>query len=194
MRACLAACCLLAGLAVPAPAPAIAADPAPGERLLMLPPAGWKPVQLSNSEKMVVTRLYPPGQDEKNWTEIVTVQIYPRSSQSARQFAESIVQYSRDACVAAGPGPVTERPVNGYPMASVPVACSKGKSSGHGGFVLAMAIQGKDALYAVQRQWRGPPINQGESPAFPPDMLKTWDAFAKTVGLCDTRDSRHPCP
>jgi len=174
---------------------AFAADPAaPGERLLLQPPANWKPVQLSHSEKMVVTRLYPPGQDEKNWNEIVTVQIYPKSSQTARQFADSIIQYTRDACVAAGPGPVTEKPINGYPSASVPVACSAGKTSGMGGFVLATAIQGKDALYVVQRQWRGPAIPQGGEPGFPPGMLQRWSAFAQTVGLCDSRDSRHPCP
>ncbi|MGE4278888.1 MAG: hypothetical protein AB7G62_04835 [Magnetospirillum sp.] len=174
---------------------ALAADAsAPGERLLLVPPTDWQPVQLSHSEKMVVTRLYPPGQDEKNWTEIVTVQIYPKSSQSARQFAESIIQYTRDACVAAGPGPVTEKPINGYPSASVPVACSAGRNSGMGGFVLATAIQGKDALYVVQRQWRGPAIPQGGEPAFPPGMLQRWSIFAHSVGLCDTRDSRHPCP
>lgn len=192
MRAFLAAACLCLLTA----APAWAEDPqnSPGERLLLNPPAGWVPVQMSRNEKMVVTRLYQPGQDEKNWSEIVTIQIYPRSSQSARQFAESIVQYSRDACVAAGPGPITERAVNGYPMAIVSVACSQGKSSGQGGFVLAQAIQGKDALYVVQRQWRGPAIPQGQDPAFPPGMLKRWDSFAQTVGLCDTRDTRHPCP
>lgn len=186
---------LAAALTLGLAGPALAADPsAPGERLLLVPPANWQPVQLSQSEKMVVTRLYPPGQDEKNWNEIVTVQVYPKSSQTARQFAESIIQYTRDACVAAGPGPVTEKPVNGYPSASVPVACSAGKSSGMGGFVLATAIQGKDALYVVQRQWRGPAIPQGGEPAFPPGMLQRWSAFAQTVGLCDTRDSRHPCP
>ena len=187
--------CLLLAIAPACPATAGAADTnPPGERLLLVPPVGWQPVQLQRSEKMVVTRLYPPGQDEKSWNEILTVQIYPHSTQSARQFAESIVQYSRDACEAAGPGPVSERPVNGYPMATVSVACSKGKGSGLGGFVLAAAIQGKDSLYAVQRQWRGPAFGPNDTPAFPPDMLRQWSAFFQTVGLCDSRDTRHPCP
>ncbi|MBR9971199.1 hypothetical protein [Magnetospirillum sulfuroxidans] len=195
MRARNLASFLLLAIIAAGTAAASAADAnAPGERLLLVPPTGWAPVQLQRSEKMIVTRLYPPGQDEKSWTEILTVQIYPHSTQSARQFAESIVQYSRDACEAAGPGPISERPVNGYPMATVSVACSKGKTSGHGGFVLATAIQGKDALYAVQRQWRGPPFGPQDSPAFPADMLRQWSAFAQSVGLCDSRDTRHPCP
>jgi predicted secreted Zn-dependent protease len=190
MRACILVCLL--GLAA---APAQAADHTPaGERLLLAPPTGWQPVQLSRTDKMVVTRLYPPGQDEKSWTEILTVQIYPKSGQTARQFADSIVQYTRDACEAAGPSAVNEKPVNGYPMASVSVTCSKGKASGQGGFVLVTAIQGKDALYAVQRQWRGAPFGPRDTPAFPPDMLRQWSAFIHNVSLCDTRDSRHPCP
>lgn len=183
--------CLFALLAGPAQADN---GQSMGEHLLMVPPAGWTPVQLQHSEKMSVTRFYPAGQNETNWTEILTVQIYPNSQQSARQFAESIIQYTRDACEAAGPGPVTEKPVNGYPMAMVSVACSKGKSSGKGGFVLVTVIRGKEALYAVQRQWRGPAFGASDTPAFPPDMLRQWSSFVHTIGLCDVRDTRHPCP
>lgn len=185
---------LMATLIIASPALAQEPPATSGERLLLVPPPNWQPVQLQRSEKMIVTRLYPPGQDEKSWTEILTVQIYPNSNQSARQFAESIIQYTSDACEATGPGPITEKAVNGYPTAIIPVACSKGRSSGKGGFVLAMIIRGKDALYVIQRQWRGPPIGQHQAPAFPDGMLRDWSNFTHTIGLCDTRDTRHPCP
>lgn len=181
-------------LALTLAGPALADQVGVGEQLLLAPPDGWRPVHLQRSEKMVVTRLYPPGQDENSWTEIMTVQMYPNSTQSARQFADSIVRYTQESCEAAGPGPVTERAVNGYPVATVSVACTRGRTSGMGGFVLSVAIKGKEGLYAVQRQWRGPAFARDQNPALPPDLLRQWSAFAQTVSLCDTRDSRHPCP
>ena len=197
MRPSLPALLLTASLAGAVPsAPVLAADDGQnvGEHLLLTPPAGWQPVQMQRSEKMTITRLYPPGENEKAWTEIVTVQIYPTNNQSARQFAESLIQFTREACDAIGPSPVTERAVNGYPLAAVSVTCSRGKSSGMGGFVMATVIRGKDAIYAVQRQWRGPAFGHNQSPAFPPDMLRRWSVFFPTISLCDTRDTRHPCP
>ncbi|MGE5514736.1 MAG: hypothetical protein ACM31D_02835 [Bacteroidota bacterium] len=165
-----------------------------GERLLMNAPAGWSAVPIQRGDKMVVTRLFPPGEGEKQWTQAITVQMYPGSDQSARSFVEGIIAYSRDNCEAAGPGPVTETQNNGYPTALVTVTCTKGRTSGLGSFALIQAIRGRDALYVVQRQWRGPAFGKDQNPAFPPNMLKDWGEFAKTVGLCDPRDNKHGCP
>ena len=165
-----------------------------GERLLMNAPAGWSAIPIQRGEKMVVSRLFPPGEDDKQWSQAITVQMYPGSEQTARAFVEGIIAYSRDNCEAAGPGPVTEAQNNGYPSATVTVTCTRGRPSGLGSFALIQAIRGRDALYVVQRQWRGPAFGRDQAPAFPPDMLREWGDFAKTVGLCDTRDSRHACP
>jgi hypothetical protein len=164
-----------------------------GERLLMNAPAGWSSVPIQRGDKMVVSRLFPPGEGEPQWSQAITVQMYPGSEQSARAFIEGIIAYSRDNCEAVGPGPVTETQNNGYPAATVTITCTKGRS-GLGSFALIQAIRGRDALYVVQRQWRGPAFGKDQAPAFPPNMLKEWGEFAKTVGLCDTRNTRHPCP
>ena len=165
-----------------------------GERLLMNAPAGWSTVPVQRGEKMVVSRLFPPGESDVQWSEAITVQAYPQSDQSARSFVEGIIAYSRDNCEAAGPGPVAETQNNGYPSATVTVTCTRGRTSGLGSFALIQAIRGRDALYVVQRQWRGPAFSKDQAPAFPPDMLKHWGEFARTVSLCDARNGRHPCP
>ncbi len=175
-------------------APAWAQNQQLGEHLLLSPPANWIPVPVQRNDKMIVTRLFPPGESDKQWSQSITLQAYPGSEQPARAFVEGIIAYSRDNCEAAGPGPVTESQINGYPAATVTVTCTKGRASGQGGFVLVQAIRGRDALYVVQRQWRGPAFGKSENPAFPPDMLKEWGEFAKTVGLCDSRNAKHPCP
>lgn len=165
-----------------------------GERLLMNAPAGWSAVPIQRGEKMVVTRLFPPGESDKQWSQAITVQMYPGLDQSARAFVEGIIAYSRDNCEAAGPGPVSEGQNNGYPSATVTITCTKGRASGLGSFALIQAIRGREALYVVQRQWRGPAFGKDQNPAFPPDMLKEWGEFARTVGLCDSRTSKHACP
>lgn len=185
---------LLLAAALLAALPAEAQQAPPGERLLMNAPAGWSALPLQKTEKASITRLFPPGENDKQWTQSITVQMYPGSEQPARGYVEGVIAYSRDNCEAAGPGPVSEAMSNGYPIASVTVTCTRGRASGLGGFVLVQAIRGRDALYVVQRQWRGPAFGKNQNPDFPPNMLKEWGDFAKTVGLCDTRSPRNPCP
>jgi hypothetical protein len=186
----------IAGILLALSLPALAQQqyPPPGERLLINPPAGWGAVPVQKGDKMSITRLFPPGEDEKNWSELITVQVYHSSEQSPRTFIDSVIQYSRENCEAAGASSVTEAPANGYPMAVVSVTCTKGRKSGMGGFVLVQSLRGKDALYVVQRQWRGPAFGKDQHPPFPDGMLRRWADFSHQVSLCDTRDNRYPCP
>lgn len=181
-----------AALAVLAVQPAAAQKPPTGEILLVNPPAGWKPEVLQKNEKGSVTRLLPPGQTDKDWTEMITVQVQTGKAGMPRPYLDSVVNYSRANCEAAGAGAVTETTVNGYPYAAMSVTCTKGKASGKGSVVLIHAIRGTDALYVVQRQWRGPAFAKNQPPPMPKDIADQWRAFA--VGLCDTRDAKHPCP
>lgn len=180
----------LAALALPA-----AAQQGPsGERLLMSPPPGWTPMPTQRGDKVATTRILPPGQTPENYSEMLTVQVYPGKEGDARGYVESVLAYSRANCEQVGPSPVSEASINGYPMASVTVACTKGKSTGAGGFALVQAIRGTDALYVVQRLWRGKPFSPDQPLPVPREMLQDWSAFGRTVGLCDSRDNRHPCP
>ncbi len=183
----------LATLAVLAPLSA-QAQIQTSERLLFNAPQGWTTVPVQRSDKMIVSRMLPPGQNDKQWTESITLQMYPNAEFTPRGFVENAITHARTSCEAAGPGPVTETQVNAYPMALVTIACSKGKQTGMGSYVLIQAIRGKDALYVVQRQWRGTPFGKNQDPAIPGGTLKEWAEFSKSVGLCDTRDTRHPCP
>ncbi|HSV28740.1 MAG TPA: hypothetical protein VLL76_04250 [Candidatus Omnitrophota bacterium] len=203
MRKLVVSALVLASVALSAPAGA--ADPKPkagakqqhpqAEVLLMLPPKGWQAVPGQKTDQMSVTRLYPPGQSEKQWTEMITVQIQPGSDMPPRAYLDTVVAYSRANCEMVGPGPVTEAPINNYPSASGMVQCTKGKQSGQGNVVMVTAIKGRDGLYVVQRQWRGKPFTPEQKPDISEATLKSWTAFARTIGLCDPRDAKnHPCP
>ncbi len=193
MNAALRALLLLSVLMSPA---ALAQSPpvASGEQLLMMVPEGWQPVTLQKSDKAVITRLYPPGQTEQNWTEILTIQMYPGSEQTPRQFMEGVVQHSVNSCDSTGPGPVSESTRNGYPVGIMTVACSRGKTSGYGSVVMVEGIRGRDALYIIQRQWRGAAFGRDGKPSIPEDTLREWSTFAKNISLCDRRGDKHPCP
>ncbi|MEW5728591.1 MAG: hypothetical protein AB1918_12265 [Pseudomonadota bacterium] len=163
-----------------------------GEILLVNPPAGWKPEVLQRNEKGSVTRLLPPGQTDKDWTEMITVQIQTGKDGTPRGYIDGVVNFSRANCEASGTGAVNETMVNGYPYAVTSVVCTKGKASGKGSVVVIHAVRGAEALYVVQRQWRGPAFDKSQPPPMPKEVAEQWRAFS--VGLCDTRDPKHPCP
>lgn len=179
-------------LAVQAALPAAAEKPPQGEILLVNPPPTWNPEVLQKNDKGMVTRLLPPGQTDKDWTEMITVQIQAGKGAMPRPYLDSVVNYSRANCEAAGTGAVNETTINGYPYAAMTVTCTKGKASGKGSIVLIHAIRGTDALYVVQRQWRGPAFDKNQAAPMPREIAEQWRTFS--VGLCDTRDPKHPCP
>lgn len=172
--------------------PAFAQSPQ-GELLLINPPSDWTALPTQKNETMSLTRMLPPGQTEADWSEMITVQIYPGSDITPRNFVENVISYSRANCEAAGAGSVNESLVNNYPFAAVSVTCTKGNTSGKGSVVMVQSLRGRDALYVVQHQWRGPAFNRGEAPAIPKTIVQGWREFG--MGLCDTRaPERHPCP
>jgi len=187
------------GLLLPAQgALAQAARPAapaePTERLLLVPPAGWSTGGSSTSRTSVTNHLFPPGQTSESWTEMLSIQIFAQPAPTPRAFAESLIETSRKSCESATPGPIAEGMLNGYPVATLSVACPKGRQSGKGGLIAMKAIQGTGALFVVERLWRGEPYAGNRAPV-PNAVLQDWAAFLRAVGVCDTADpGRHPCP
>jgi hypothetical protein len=174
--------------------PPPAAAPSPKEKILLEMPQGWYPKGTQRSDKGETTMLYPPGQGGETWSEMLVLQVVRDSQAMPHNYVQQIVEASRTNCDAVGPSPVTEKSINGYPAAALTVSCTKGKRTGKGGLVMVVAMRGREALYVVQRLWQGPAFGRNEAVPVPQDMLKTWGAFARTIGLCDQVDPKHPCP
>ncbi|EPY02812.1 hypothetical protein [Magnetospirillum fulvum] len=188
----------LAVLGLLAAAPVFAQSsqaPEPTERLVMIPPEGWVGGGASSGRNTVSTHMFPPGQTSENWTEMLTIQVIADPRAEARAFVQRVVDASRAGCDASGPSPATEGMTNDYPVATLTVTCTRGHQSGKGGIVAVKAIRGKQALFVVERLWRGPAFARDDSPPIPKAMLLEWSTFLRSVSLCDQADpARHPCP
>jgi len=180
------------------PTPPPTAAPPPGEmteRLLLVPPQGWKTAGSGGSKTTLTTQMFPGNESSDNWTEMLSVQVVADGRADPRDHIQRIVEASRTNCDASGPSPVTEGLTNGYPVATMTVTCTKGRVSGMGGLVAVKAIRGAQALYVIQRVWRGPAFERNEVAPVPEGMLKEWSSFLRAVSVCDIADStRHPCP
>ncbi|CUW38404.1 conserved exported protein of unknown function [Magnetospirillum sp. XM-1] len=202
----LCALSLAAATALPATAqirqpgrPAQTPEPSRGseltERLLLLPPAGWQEAGTVRGQNALTTHLFPPGQNAEKWNEMLSIQVMGDARADAREHIQRIVEASRTNCEASGPSPVTEGMVNGYPVSTLTVTCTKGRQSGLGGLVAVKAIRGAQALYVVQRIWRGQPFERNSTAPVSSEMLKEWSEFLRGVAVCDEADpQRHPCP
>lgn len=178
-----------------APAASPKADGQITEKLLLNPPQGWQSVGTSSTQNSATTHLFPPGQTAEKWNEMLTIQVMGDSRADAREHIQRIVEASRNNCEASGLSPVTEGLSNGYPVSTLTVTCTKGRTSGLGGLVAVKAIRGAQALYVIERVWRGPAFERNEAVPVPPEMLQEWSAFLRNVAVCDDADpARHPCP
>jgi len=175
------------------------AGTAPGaamtEKLLLAAPAGWRSGASSTSRSVVVTHLLPPGQTTETWTEMLTIQVIADPRTEARTVVNRVAEASRSGCDVAAPSPISEGMINNYPVATMTVTCNHGHQSGKGGLVAVKAIRGRQALFVVERLWRGPAFGADEPVPVPTEVLQAWALFLRNVTVCDEADPRHhPCP
>jgi|GEM_PF-1182976 len=165
------------------------------ERLLVSPPPGWKKGASTTSRTMVVNHLFPPGQTTETWSEMLTIQVIADPRTNARGVVNRVSEASRTGCDVSAPSPVSEGILNNYPVATMTVTCNRGHQSGKGGLVAVKAIRGQQALFVVERLWRGPAFGPNEAVPIPAETLQEWAAFLRNVTVCDEADPRHhPCP
>lgn len=165
------------------------------ERLLLVPPAGWHEGGTSSGAKTLTTHLFPAGQNSEKWDQMLSIQVVTEPGADPREHIQRIIDAARDGCEAYGPSPVTEAMLNNYPVSTVTVTCTKGRQTGLGGLLAVKTIKGAQAVYVVQRMWRGPAFERNGPAPVSTEMLKEWSEFLRGVGVCDTADpQRHPCP
>ena len=100
---------------------------------------------------------------------------------------------SRQPCEQTSLRNIESMKVKGYDASLHLLICTKEKQTGKGQFTLIQGIRARDALYVIQRAWRGPAYATDVVP-LPQAEFKTWRAFMNAVQVCDPRVAERACP
>lgn len=158
---------------------------APGENLLVSLPDGYKVDFQKREGKMLMTEMVPKAESVKDWTEMVTVQVFNGLKSTPEAFRDRINGLWSKSCPGAQSAPITSAIENGYPMTMWLASCPLNKDSGKPELTFMKAIAGKDSFYVVQKAFKFAPSKE---------QTATWTQFLKKVGVCDTRLPDRACP
>lgn len=162
------------------------------ERLQVPQLPGWKVVASVTDRAGESTDLIPGNETPETWTRRVTVQAFRGVPTTAAAVLEQVVQKTAEVCDGATAGPASLGTVSGLEAGTRSVACGRYKGDGRGTFTLHYVIRGREALYVVNRMWRGEPFTPTITPVAA-DELQDWTAYVNAIEVCDTRDPARPC-
>ncbi len=151
-----------------------------GENLLFAPPKDFKIGYYLDRNSM--TEWVPNGQTAKDWTEMLTVQIFRNLKEvGPAAFLQTVGTKYLNACPGTPKDTIRTGDVNGYVVSMLVLKCPKNPDTGKPETTVFRVIKGKDALYSVQHAWRTVPSEEATQ------------ALSQST-VCDTRDPGHPCP
>jgi hypothetical protein len=156
------------------------------ENLLQTLPDGYKIGFHTEKKGMVITELVPQSETVKNWTEMLTTQIFlGMKDTTPEQFQARMEKGWLAACKQGESAPVTKGKENGYSFSLWLQSCPSNPETGKPEIVWLKAIQGNDSFYVVQKAFRFDP---------PKEQVVQWMKYLRAITVCDTRSAQHPCP
>lgn len=123
----------------------------------------------------------PANQTLENYRDILAVQTYPLTpGQTPERYLKGMFRQFNGACSGLRVnGPVT-RTEGGYPVAYAQAYCGQQKGEAFGVNMFFKVIQGRDALYAINRDLRVPPSAVGGVQTFDDkDMARMVDLMKR---------------
>lgn len=186
---------------------AMAADAPSGETLIVPPYPGaapWKKITDQHNERMTWIEWIPADQSESNITDILTQQnLYGAKRPSPSVFMILWFQNLKTACAGLRINGPVERVENGIAVAYGQAYCSNQKGADKDVDIFLKVIEGKGALYVVQREFRRPTEHgvpgvrkfSGDDPLAASNAViaaqATANEYLGQVHLCPSAD---PCP
>lgn len=156
------------------------------EVLLVDIPRGYKVGFQRNDNNMRMTEMVPVNESVKNWTEMVTVQVFYRLQDvKPEQFKGRLEQLWTGGCPGSKSKPVAQGEVGGYPSITWVMFCPLNRATGKPENTWFRAIQGVDSLYVVQKAYKFTPSKQQE---------EQWLGYLQNVSVCDSRVPERACP
>ncbi len=156
------------------------------ENLMVTMPDGYKAGFQDKKNNQIMTEMVPSGETVKNWTEMLTVQIFlGMKDATPEQFKQRLQKLWADNCERAQSNPVAQAVERGYPMTVWIQWCPLNKATGKPEFTMLKAIQGNDSFYLVQKAFRFQPKKE---------QIEQWSRYLRNVYVCDTRVADKSCP
>jgi hypothetical protein len=155
------------------------------ENLLFSPPKDFKVGYQSSHDNRQITEWIPASETVEDWTHMLTVQVFRRTTVDGGRFLQDVGKRYMDACNGTIAKGIFTGQINGYTVSMLLLKCPKNSATGKPETTAFRVIKGNDALYSVQRAWRSVPTDQ--------ELDDVMRALAK-VTVCDTRAPDHPCP
>ena len=177
-----------------------------GELLIAQPPAGWQQIGATSLANIKRAEFIPNEEEAANWTRRITFEsLAEKPLPDPIEFAQLLNEDRDRACNVFESYVTFSGEENGYPTAVNLLVCHEDKATERSEVSMIKTIQGNDFFYVVTRARRGPPI-EAEAPAadrapaaenrdaIEEAVIGAWSLYLKSVGVCDTERTSHPCP
>jgi hypothetical protein len=167
-----------------------------GEFFVTPVPIDWQVAHSSRSDRVVHMAWLPQGQEVGNWSDKVSVQMFPGQTQvGGQQLLDQLARrYERDCKNLLATQTETTRK-RGKTVAFRLLGCTEHRATGRGEMALFRVIEGAESLYLVQRAWRTPTFDT-ESIPFAREVLGKTRVWLQGGRVCqaDSADAAFACP
>jgi hypothetical protein len=178
-----AACLALTAFALALGAPS--AHALEGEVLLVTVPKGYKIGYEKKAGNQIMTEMVPEAQTVKDWSEMVTVQIFLNMrGVTPAQYRQRIQSAWSQACEGSTFSLVKEDGEGGYPTVTWLSECPHNNATGKPELTWMKAIEGRDSFYVVQKAYKFEPTAAQKT---------EWGAWLDSATVCDTRRPERNC-
>ena len=155
------------------------------ENLLVALPSGYKIDYQARKDQIAISEMVPQQESVKNWTEMVTVQIFFGLKRPPEQFKAQMEKLWSESCAGSKIESITSGPENGYRALVWMQSCPLNRQTGKPEITWFKAIQGNDSFYLVQKAFRFAPTQE---------QVAQWTRYLQSVTACDSRLPDRTCP
>jgi hypothetical protein len=154
------------------------------EQLQAAAPAGYKIANQQRTKDSILTEFIPEKQAVKNWTDMMTIQIFYGLKLSPDEFMAKTEQLAPQACPGAEVVLVRRGQENGYNFTLFLQECPRNPATRKTEVTWFKAIEGNDSFYVVQFATKYPPSKE---------KITGFMQTIRRAVVCDTRLPDRAC-